>query len=135
MINSPHNHFSMGGDASKYNILTNIHGKNLQFNGKNFLHSTNSAEWETWTFEKIDKDLYYISNDTHDVRLSANNDCKTVYASKNRAAWERWNLHFNGLGQFFIQSSHGCYLGQASDGGLYQTRNKGLAETWKIVKK
>lgn len=125
----------MGGDASKYNTLANIHGKNLQFDGKKFQHSANSSEWETWTFEKIDKDLYYISNDTHNIRMSANDDLKTVYASKNRAGWERWSLQFNGLGQFFIQSSHGCYLGQSSNGGLYQTRNKGLSETWKIIKK
>lgn len=121
----------MGGTQSN-KLLTNIHGYNLQCLGVGFNHSKNKGPWERWTCEQVKLGHYYISNDAHNVRLSASNDGKTINPTKNRDKWEVWHIEPNLLGQYFVKSAHGKYLGQDSTGRLYQTTNRGFSETWKI---
>jgi len=131
----------MGADASQYVgrtvVLRNDHGKHLQYSGSAFAASPNQGGWEQWTLEKAAASAdgkvthVYLNCAAHDIRLSASDNRKALTASKNRSAWEQWQLISAGSA-FYLQSHHGTYLNQGSDGNLLQSNNKGGSELWII---
>lgn len=125
----------MGADASQFAgrtvVITNDHGKHLQATGAAFGHSDNTAAWEQWVLEPAAAGLFYLHNASHDVRMSASDDRKTLNVSKNRAGWEQFSLEAVG-DKWLIKTCHGTQLSQSPDGSLHQSPNRAGWELFRI---
>lgn len=115
--------------------LRNAHNQQLSYTGQGFTSSPNEASWETWVLEEAGPGHVFISNPTHNMRISASDDRKSVNASPNRSTWERFAVRFPNPGQIVFTSAHGTQLSQTDRGILMQSPNVAAWETFTVIPK
>jgi hypothetical protein len=126
-------------------VKSAIFGTHLQSNGTAVAAHSNAGAWEQWVLESASgaaagngdarpPGSVFISNTTHDVRLSASDDKRSLHVTPNRDAWELFRIVDapGAPGKYCIATHHGTYL-SCEQTTVRQSPNQSGWEQWEIV--